>query len=185
MEEAQLLYVTTPVAELGITATPRAVTSVFFRAQPPADAGRAREVTREVTRGEAQRLLREAANQLEEYFAGLRRRFTLPLELRGTPFQRAVWEAVGRIPYGEVRSYARIAAEIGRPGACRAVGMANHRNPAVILIPCHRVVGSDGSLTGYAGGMEAKRLLLELERNYKCDTKPEAASSNVSKETLF
>ena len=120
MEEAQLLYVTTPVAELGITATPRAVTSVFFRAQPPTAASGAREVTR----GEAQRLLREAADQLEEYFAGLRRRFTLPLELRGTPFQRAVWEAVGRIPYGEVRSYARIAAEIGRPGACRAVGMA-------------------------------------------------------------
>ncbi|WP_295881038.1 methylated-DNA--[protein]-cysteine S-methyltransferase [uncultured Alistipes sp.] len=181
MEEAQLLYVTTPVAELGITATPRAVTSVFFRAQPPTAASGAREVTR----GEAQRLLREAADQLEEYFAGLRRRFTLPLELRGTPFQRAVWEAVGRIPYGEVRSYARIAAEIGRPGACRAVGMANHRNPAVLLIPCHRVVGSDGSLTGYAGGVEAKRLLLELERNYKCDTEPEAASSNVSKETLF
>ena len=98
MEEAQLLYVTTLVAELGITATPRAVTSVFFRAQPPTAASGAREVTR----GEAQRLLREAADQLEEYFAGLRRRFTLPLELRGTPFQRAVWEAVGRIPYGAV-----------------------------------------------------------------------------------
>ena len=93
-----------------------------------------------------------------------------------------MWEAVRRIPYGEVRSYARIAAEIGRPGASRAVGMANHRNPAVILVPCHRVVGSDGSLTGYAGGLEAKRLLLELERDNRCD---EGARTALPKETLF
>lgn len=109
-------------------------------------------------------LLCEAARQIDEYFAGLRRRFTLPLAAAGTPFQQEVWRALGEIPYGQTRSYAQVAAQVGRPRACRAVGMANHRNPIAIVTPCHRVVGSDGALTGYAGGMETKRRLLALER---------------------
>ncbi len=110
-------------------------------------------------------LLLQAEEQLREYFAGQRRAFDLPLAPSGTPFQQAVWQALCRIPYGEVRTYAQIAREIGRPRACRAVGMANHCNPIAIIIPCHRVIGADGSLTGYAGGLETKRALLTLEGN--------------------
>lgn len=110
-------------------------------------------------------LLLQAEEQLCAYFAGQRRAFNLPLTPSGTPFQQAVWQALCRIPYGEVRTYAQIAREIGRPRACRAVGMANHNNPIAIIIPCHRVIGADGSLTGYAGGLEVKRALLALEGN--------------------
>lgn len=112
-------------------------------------------------------LLRQAAAELTEYFAGRRRAFTLPLAPEGTPFQRAVWDALRTIPYGESRSYKQIAAQIGRPTACRAVGMANNRNPIAIVVPCHRVVGSGGTLVGYAGGLEAKAYLLGLERENK------------------
>lgn len=109
-------------------------------------------------------LLRCAAGQLREYFSGQRNRFELPLDPAGTPFQRAVWQALTEIPCGETRTYAQIAAHVGRPRACRAVGMANHCNPVMIVIPCHRVVGSDGSLTGYASGLPVKEYLLGLER---------------------
>ena len=114
-------------------------------------------------------LLRQAEEELAEYFAGRRRSFTLPLAPQGTPFQRSVWEALQRIPYGETCTYGRIAALVGRPKACRAVGMANHRNPLAIVIPCHRVVGSDGTLTGYAGGLAVKERLLRLEREEPSD----------------
>lgn len=109
-------------------------------------------------------LLRKAAEQLREYLRGERKMFDLPLAPEGTVFQKAVWSALQEIPYGQTRSYGEIAARIGRPKACRAVGMANHCNPIPIFIPCHRVVGADGSLTGYAGGLE--RTLLDLERRY-------------------
>lgn len=104
-----------------------------------------------------------AKGQLAEYFAGRRRRFDLPLRPTGTPFQLAVLEALRSIPYGETKSYADIAAQIGRPRAVRAVGAANGRNPLPIVIPCHRVIGSDGSLTGFGGGLAVKRHLLALE----------------------
>jgi methylated-DNA-[protein]-cysteine S-methyltransferase len=107
--------------------------------------------------------LASAAIQLEQYFAGERTGFELELELQGTPFERRVWDEVRAIPYGSTASYAEIAARIGRPGACRAVGRANGLNPIAVVVPCHRVVGSDGSLTGYAGGLGMKRALLELE----------------------
>ena len=96
-------------------------------------------------------LVRKAAEQLREYLRGERKMFDLPLAPEGTAFQKAVWSALQEIPYGQTRSYGEIAAQIGRPKACRAVGMANHCNPIPIFIPCHRVVGADGSLTGYAG----------------------------------
>ena len=103
------------------------------------------------------------STQLQEYFAGKRTRFDLPLAPRGTAFQKAVWAALLRIPFGETASYGDIARAIGKPAASRAVGGANHRNPIAIVIPCHRVIGADGSLTGYGGGLDHKRLLLELE----------------------
>ena len=108
-------------------------------------------------------LLREAQRQLDEYFAGLRRTFELPLAPRGTPFQREVWFALADIPYGQTCTYAQLAMRLGRPAASRAVGAANGRNPLGIILPCHRVVGANGALTGFSGGLEAKRFLLELE----------------------
>jgi methylated-DNA-[protein]-cysteine S-methyltransferase len=101
--------------------------------------------------------------ELEEYFAGQRRAFSFPLDLRGTDFQRACWQALLQIPYGETRSYADIARAVGRPQGFRAVGMANNRNPVAIIVPCHRVIASNGTLCGYGGGLDIKRKLLELE----------------------
>ncbi len=109
-------------------------------------------------------ILGEAERQLDDYFAGRRARFDLTLRLAGTPFQERVWRALLEIPYGETITYAGLAAEIGVPAAVRAVGAANGQNPLSIVVPCHRVVGSNGSLTGYGGGLEAKRWLLDLER---------------------
>ncbi|MDR1476610.1 MAG: methylated-DNA--[protein]-cysteine S-methyltransferase [Rickettsiales bacterium] len=109
-------------------------------------------------------ILLEAEKQLRAYFAGRLKKFDLPLDMRGTEFQRRVWSALRKSPYGETRSYGDIAAMAGNPKACRAVGMANNRNPVSIIVPCHRVVGHDGSLVGYGGGLKAKKFLLELER---------------------
>jgi methylated-DNA-[protein]-cysteine S-methyltransferase len=107
-----------------------------------------------------------AAIQLEQYFAGERTDFDLELDPVGTPFERRVWDELRTVPYGETASYAEIARRIGRPSACRAVGRANGRNPIAVVVPCHRVIGSDGTLTGYAGGIEMKRALLDLERRH-------------------
>jgi methylated-DNA-[protein]-cysteine S-methyltransferase len=109
------------------------------------------------------RPLAGAVEQLRAYFAGALRRFELPLAPRGTAFQQRVWQALRGIPYGETRSYGELARGIGRPSASRAVGAANGRNPLPIVVPCHRVIGSDGSLTGFAGGVHLKQALLELE----------------------
>lgn len=109
-------------------------------------------------------VLEQAKKELTEYFAGTRKTFSVPLNPRGTDFQRAVWAALREIPYGETRSYGQIAAQVGNPKAGRAVGMANNRNPIAIIVPCHRVIGADGSLTGYAGGLNVKQELLALER---------------------
>ena len=109
-------------------------------------------------------LLCEAERQLAAYFAGALTLFDLPLDFRGTAFQQAVWAALLTIPFGQTRSYAKIARQIGRPDACRAVGAANGRNPISIIAPCHRVIGASGGLTGFAGGLAAKQFLLALER---------------------
>ncbi|WP_347222336.1 methylated-DNA--[protein]-cysteine S-methyltransferase [Mycolicibacterium poriferae] len=108
----------------------------------------------------------DAVAQLEEYFRGERQHFDLDVELVGTAFQRRVWEALLTIPYGETRSYGEIARQIEAPGAFRAVGLANGHNPIGIIVPCHRVIGANGSLTGYGGGMERKKTLLGLERSH-------------------
>jgi methylated-DNA-[protein]-cysteine S-methyltransferase len=111
-------------------------------------------------------LLQEAVCQLSEYFAGKRRVFDLPLARQGTDFQLRVWQALRTVPYGETRSYRQIAEMTGCPKGARAVGLANNRNPLSLLTPCHRVIGADSRLVGYAGGLEIKRLLLEMERSY-------------------
>jgi methylated-DNA-[protein]-cysteine S-methyltransferase len=103
------------------------------------------------------------ANELEDYFAGKRQEFTFALDLRGTDFQIACWRALLAIPYGETRTYGDIARAVGKPSAFRAVGMANNRNPIAIVVPCHRVIASDGTLCGYGGGLDLKRRLLQLE----------------------
>jgi methylated-DNA-[protein]-cysteine S-methyltransferase len=107
----------------------------------------------------------DAVEQLDAYFAGERREFDLELDLIGSNFQRRVWEALRTIPYGETRSYGQVAEQIGSSGASRAVGLASGHNPIGIIVPCHRVIGANGSLTGYGGGLERKRALLELERS--------------------
>ena len=108
----------------------------------------------------------DAVEQLQAYFAGELTSFSLRMELAGTAFQRRVWEALQTIPYGETRSYAEIARQVGAPGAFRAVGLANGHNPIGIVVPCHRVIGANGSLTGYGGGLDRKRTLLELEKSH-------------------
>ncbi|TDD91715.1 methylated-DNA--[protein]-cysteine S-methyltransferase [Actinomadura rubrisoli] len=112
------------------------------------------------------------AEQLAAYFAGDLTEFDLPLNLRGTPFQRRVWSALQEIPYGETTTYGELAVEIGSPSASRAVGLANGRNPVGVIVPCHRVVGSTGGLTGYGGGLERKRYLLDFERKTRGATEP-------------
>ena len=107
----------------------------------------------------------DAVAQLEEYFSGQRRDFDIELDFGGTPFQRRVWTALTTIPYGETRTYGQIARQIDAPGAFRAVGLANGHNPIGIIVPCHRVIGTNGSLTGYGGGLERKRMLLGLEKS--------------------
>lgn len=109
----------------------------------------------------------EAFSQLLEYFHGKRKVFDLPLKMKGTEFQIKVWQALCDIPYGETRTYKEIAEKIGNPNSSRAVGMANHNNPLWIVVPCHRVVGKNGKLTGYAGGLEMKSQLLETEKKFK------------------
>jgi O-6-methylguanine DNA methyltransferase len=130
----------------------------------PRNLGREHEnENRKVEFQESPDAMRPYQEQLKEYFSGARREFSLPLDLRGTDFQLTCWRALLAIPYGETRTYADIARAIGKPHAFRAVGMANNRNPVAIVVPCHRVIASDGSLCGYGGGLDVKRRLLELE----------------------
>ena len=147
----QILIVSSPVGPLTLTQEDQALTGLHFGEHPQQGAEGSTP------------LLEEAARQLEEYFAGQRKEFSLPLAPKGTEFQLRVWQALLQIPYGETCSYGELAAMVGNPKACRAVGGANHRNPLSILIPCHRVVGTKGNLTGYAGGLNVKEFLLKLE----------------------
>jgi len=117
----------------------------------------------QIKSGESSPLLERAAQELREYFAGTRRTFDLPLLSSGTAFEQSVWRALESIPFGETKSYGQLAAQLGMPKAARAVGRACARNPLLIVVPCHRVIASSGALTGFAAGIEAKRLLLRLE----------------------
>lgn len=112
-------------------------------------------------------LLKKTYSQIREYLEGNRTEFTIPIAMEGTCFQRQVWKALQTISYGETKTYQQIAEQIGKPKACRAVGMANHVNPISIIVPCHRVIGKNGKLVGYGGGLEIKKQLLDLEANRK------------------
>lgn len=148
-----------PVGELKLVASDDALVAILW---PDDDPARVR--LGPLVEADDHPMLRKAEEQLVAYFSGSLQRFDVPLDFRGTDFQKSVWQALLMIPFGETRSYGQVAQQIGRPSAVRAVGAANGRNPISIIAPCHRVVGADGSLTGFAGGLDAKRTLLELER---------------------
>ena len=151
--------VDSPVGKLKLVATDEALAGILWENDHP------RRVRLNIeTEDNGHPVLIETERQLKEYFAGQRKEFALKLDLAGTAFQRKVWNALLTIPFGETRSYGQIAKQIGSPEAVRAVGTANGRNPVSIVAPCHRVIGSTGKLTGFAGGLDAKAYLLALER---------------------
>lgn len=151
------LQIDTPLGRMTLTASPQAVIEVRFGEEVPLGSVLCSDE-------EAPALLRQTARELGDYFAGRLRRFTVPLAPQGSEFQKKVWRALQTIPYGETRTYKDIALQIGHDLSYRAVGMANNRNPIAILIPCHRVIGYDGKLTGYAAGLDIKGWLLDFER---------------------
>lgn len=156
------VVVDSPLDDLTLITDGTTLIAVCFQehrhASPIEDRGERTDLTR------APRVLQEAAHQLAEYFAGTRTDFDLPLAPCGTDFQRRVWAGLCEIPYGQTRTYGQLAARLGMPGAARAVGLANGRNPVSVVVPCHRVIGADGSLTGYGGGHRRKQTLLSLEQ---------------------
>lgn len=157
MENVSQLTLKIPIGLLQIIATDEAIVSIKPTSHEENIVGNEA----------ANKLAQECKVELTEYFAGKRKKFDLPLKQEGTQFQKKVWQELKQIPYGETKTYGEIAKLIDKPKAARAIGMANHNNSIMILIPCHRVVGADGSLTGYAYGIEAKKFLLELERKNK------------------
>lgn len=152
-----------PLGPVSITASASGVRSLYFMPATAPDQPNA--------------LTRQCAEELKGYFSGTLQRFTTPLDQQGTDFQCKVWQALLEIPYGQVASYRDIANSIGQPKAVRAVGAANGRNPISIIVPCHRVIGANGSLTGYAGGLERKQYLLQLEAQ-KLFRSPQSACSS-------
>jgi methylated-DNA-[protein]-cysteine S-methyltransferase len=162
MQQIHYTELETPVGLISLRGTPRGLSGLYMEEhrhvpKPADDAGWHRDDA----------LFSHARSQLNEYFAGRRKTFELVLDreaLGGTPFQRLVWQELERIPYGSTISYGELARRIGNPAAVRAVGLANGRNPLSIIIPCHRVIGANGTLTGYGGGLERKRWLLDFER---------------------
>lgn len=150
-----IFYYDTVIGKIGIAEEDGAITDIIFGSEARPDFFNVCETA----------IIKDAAKQLMEYFAGNRRNFDLPLSTDGTAFQTMVWEALKSIPYGETRSYKDIAVQIGKAKACRAVGMANNRNSIPIIIPCHRVIGAKGKLTGYGGGLGIKEQLLIIEGN--------------------
>lgn len=152
----KIFFYDTPIGRVGIAEEDGGLTQVTFQTVPPSGA-----VLEETP------LIAQCMQQLDEYFAGERKAFDLPLCGKGTEFQKKVWAALCEIPYGETRTYGEIAAAVGNPKAARAVGMANNRNPISVIVPCHRVIGSGGKLVGYGGGLDKKKFLLDLEREHK------------------
>lgn len=152
MNTKQFFY-TSPIGEIGIVALDNAITEIYFKKE-----NQEKNFTIEETP-----LLQKANRQLKEYFNGTRKNFDLPLAPKGTAFQQKVWNALRQIPYGETRSYKQIAEMVDIPKGSRAIGNANNKNPIAIVIPCHRVIGANGKLVGYAGGIDIKISLLQLE----------------------
>lgn len=155
MSKNFLTYMDSPIGVLGIIESDGHIIHIFFEG---------REKINVETVEEETDLLKETKNQLGQYFKGERRDFDLPLKTTGTAFQRAAWQALIDIPYGQTRSYKEQAEKVGSPKAYRAVGLANNRNPIAVVIPCHRVIGANGKLVGYGGGLDIKETLLNLER---------------------
>lgn len=151
-------YFTSPQGRMLLVADDKALTAVCFVGQKYAP-----RVAADWKRDGAHALLRQAKRELAEYFAGRRTRFSVKLAPHGTPFQRSVWKAIAGVGFGKTIAYAELARRAGRPGSARAAGAATGRNPIGVIVPCHRIVGSNGSLTGYAGGLAKKRALLALE----------------------
>ncbi|BDR64361.1 methylated-DNA--protein-cysteine methyltransferase [Clostridium tetani] len=147
----------TEIGKIYIVENGTAITHLYFNEYPLLDNFKKNETE----------LIKKAYNQLKEYFLGKRKEFDLPLLPEGTDFQQRVWKALREIPFGETKSYGEIAKNIGNPKAARAVGMANNKNPISIFIPCHRVIGSNGKLVGYGGGLKIKEYLLKIEKKYK------------------
>jgi methylated-DNA-[protein]-cysteine S-methyltransferase len=171
-DEMDTVYTTyeSPVGTLLLTGDGASISCLYFEPlRPDQTAGLRRDDEAFVN----------AVAQLSAYFAGERTSFDLPLELRGTDFQRAVWAALREIPYGETITYGQLAVMVGNPAASRAVGMANNRNPVSIVVPCHRVVGASGTLVGYGGGLDRKRWLLEHEAKVKMSTEWATAEGGV------
>ena len=150
-------YFQSPVGTLLLMATERGLSGLHMEKDGTAFQNASRDWVRDDARFSG------INENLNEYFSGRRKEFEVPIDLRGTPFQMSVWSALRTIPFGATISYAELARRIGDPKAVRAVGQANNRNPISIIVPCHRVIGADGSLTGYGGGIERKRFLIELE----------------------
>lgn len=150
-----------PVGDLNLVASDKGLVAVLWQVEKP---NRVRLGA--LVQEPSDPILLETERQLAEYFAGKRRNFSVALDIRGTAFQRDVWEALLAIPFGETRSYRDLAAKLGNPRATRAVGAANGRNPISIIVPCHRVISSSGKLTGFAGGLAAKARLLALEQGH-------------------
>ena len=148
-----------PVGELKLVASDKGLVAILWENDSPR-----RVRLSELVEDEHHPVLVETERQLKEYFAGKRKAFSVALDMRGTRFQKDVWEALLAIPFGETRSYGQLANQLGNPRATRAVGAANGRNPVSIIVPCHRVIGASGKLTGFAGGLDAKARLLGLEK---------------------
>ncbi|ACV63328.1 methylated-DNA/protein-cysteinemethyltransferase [Desulfofarcimen acetoxidans DSM 771] len=151
-----IFFYQTDIGEIRIAENGTAITNLYFQEENIAEDFVVQETN----------LLKEAAEQLRSYLAGKRKKFALPIAPNSTEFMLSVWEALRTIPYGETRSYGEIAQSVGKPKASRAVGLANNKNPIPIFIPCHRVIGANGKLVGYLGGLQIKEYLLELERLY-------------------
>ena len=161
-----VFYYDYPIGKLGIAESKGAIRGVFFSGPAFDRVNKKMTALAAETAVSETALIKKAAGQLDEYFKGKRKTFDLPLAPEGTDFQKQVWEGLLGVPFGQCCTYKGIALSIGRPKASRAVGMAANRNPIVIIIPCHRMLGSNGSLTGFAGGLPVKQQLLDLERQY-------------------
>lgn len=155
-------FMDSPVGKLKLVASDKGLVAILWENDSP------RRVRLEDLAEDANHpMLAQAAQQLQEYFAGKRKSFSMPLDMRGTRFQKDVWQALQAIPFGETRTYGDLAKQLGNPAATRAVGAANGRNPVSIVVPCHRVIGASGKLTGFAGGLGVKAQLLGLEGGLK------------------
>jgi len=152
-----IFFYDTTIGKIGILENGTAVTNIYFENESLENKGQLVETP----------LIKKAFEQIQEYLDGKRKTFDFPIESIGTDFQKSVWRALQEIPYGETKTYKEIAITIGNKKACRAVGMANNKNPLPIVVPCHRVIGANGKLVGYAGGLGIKENLIEIENKYK------------------